>query len=191
MIQRLLRACMVIVVSAGFTLPAHAGFTGKTLDAAWYFPDLFIPYAFASANPSTFMVGAGVESTIGVEGVTTIIADFSDDALRLDFGTVLSAPTWNSASFNGLVFSVLAGGALDFSGMQVGAATTLAGFDASRVSFDATSLALDFGGLAYVDGTVVQLLFTSNPASIPLPGSAALLGLGLAGLAAARRKRVA
>lgn len=193
MFRRLLHRGIALAAVLGIAFPAYAGFMGKTLDAAWYFPTAQTPYQFGVATPPTFAVGAGVETSIDVESVVQVSADFSDLSLRLTFATILSNPTWTDAAFNGPVFNVIGGGPLDLLDVQLSPASTMADFDASRVSFDATGLAVNFAGLSYVDGTVVELLFTSASAPIPLPGTVTLvgLGLGLAGIAVAGRRRAA
>lgn len=173
---------------------AHAGFVGKTLQATYYVPDLSTPYPSATATPASFTVGAapGVETTVGVEGVTQIAVDFTDASVRFGFTTSLPTPTWNSASFNGMVFDLLAGGPLSLTSASVDASSTLGGFTASRVGFNDAQLTIDWNGLSYVNGTSLLINFTSAPASVPEPGSLALLAMALTACGyIARRQRIA
>lgn len=169
------------------TVAAHAGFDGTTFGVYYAFPTAGTPYTGASAAPSTFVVGAGVESVVSVEGVTTIAVDFSDGSLDLRLGTVLTNPTWGTAPFNGLVFDLLAGGPITFTSATIGSGTTMAGFDVSRVGLSAGQITINWNGLAYADGTEVVINFA---APVPEPQTYLLLIAGLGTVALARRRRM-
>jgi hypothetical protein len=162
---------------------SHAGLEGTTFSARWAFPNLASTYPFASATPPSFVVGAGVETIIDVEGVTDVSADFTDNSLTLVLTTILTAPTWNVTAFNGPVFDLTAGGPLDIVSATVGAATTMPGFDSSRIGFDGGRITIDFNGLSYVSGHRVVVNFAS---AVPEPSSWALMVAGLAILGARR-----
>jgi hypothetical protein len=169
---------------------AHAGFIGAQMTASYYFPDSSSPYASAAFTPPSFTVGAGQETVGDIEGVTNLLVDFSDDALSIAFDTILGNPTWNGADFNGIIFT--ATNPLDISSAIVDASTTMAGFDNFRISYTDHQILLNWQGLSYIDGTVVNINFTSGlpqTGSVPEPGTLALVGLGLAGLVPRRRKR--
>lgn len=182
-----MKALKLIVSACALTMAtaSHAGLVGKTFDTYYAFPDIDTPYGFATATPATFVVGAGVETTFEVEDVTSISADFSDSALTLVLNTSLNQPTWNATSFNGLVFDLAAGGPLDIVSAAVDPGTTMAGFDASRVVFDAGRIGINWAGLSYVDGTTVTVNFTS---AVPEPSTWALFVLGGILMLAARRE---
>jgi hypothetical protein len=164
---------------------AHAGLINTTLTATYQFPALAAVYPLSSWSPPTFVVGAGQETDGNIEGVTHLLVNFSNASLTITLDTVLANPTWNTAAFNGPLFtSVLP---LDIASASVDAVTTMAGFDASRVSFDANNIAINWDGLGYVDGTVVQVDFVLAAAAEPV--SISMFGLGLVGLIAARRNR--
>jgi hypothetical protein len=169
---------------------AHAGFIGAQMNADYYFPDSSTPYASAVFTPSSFTVGAGQETVGNVENVTNLLVDFSDDALSIAFDTILSNPTWTTTSFNGIIFTATS--SLDITSAVVDASTTMAGFDNFRVSFTDHQILVNWQGLSYIDGTTVNISFTSGlpqNGSVPEPGTLALLGLGFAGLVARRWKR--
>ncbi|WP_292455037.1 PEP-CTERM sorting domain-containing protein [Methylibium sp.] len=146
------------------------------------------PFPSASFTPSSFVVGAGVESLVNVEDLTSISIDFSDTGLSLVLNTTLAQPTWTTAPFNGLVFDLTSPGPLGITGASIDAQTTMIGFDSSRVILDNGRIAINWNGLSYVDGTRVVVDFTT---AVPEPETYALMlaGLGMVGgLASWRRK---
>ena len=181
----------VALLTAVTATSAHAGFVGRTLNATYFDSGLVTPYPLATATPPTFTVGvpAAVETVVDVEGVTQITVDFTDTSLRFDFTTTLSGPAWRTEPFNGLVFDRLAGSALSLTSAIIDPSSTFAGFDASRVGWDDNQLRINWSGLSYVNGTSLLINFTSAPTSVPEPGSLALLGLALAGLAYSTRQK--
>ena len=184
----------VALLTAVTATSAHAGFVGRKLNATYFDKDLVTPYSSATAVPQTFTVGvpAAVETVVDVEGVTQIAVDFTDTSLRFDFTTTLSGPTWRTEPFNGLVFDRLAGSALSLTSASIDPSSNLGGpggFAASRVGWDDNQLRIDWNGLSYVNGSFLLINFTSAPTSVPEPGSLALLGLALAGLAYSTRQK--
>lgn len=167
---------------------AHAGFIGTQMEVGYYTPNTSSPYASAIFTPSSFTVGAGQETVGNVEGVTNLFIDFTDNTLSVTFGTILGSPTWNTNDFNGIIFTAMS--PFDFESLLVIPSTTMSGFDNSRVSFTDNQILLNWQGLSYIDGTTVNISFTSplSPSAIPEPGTLALIGLGIVGLAWRRRK---
>lgn len=172
------------------TVPAGAmaqGFTGAPVSEQYYFPDLTSPYLPTVYTPQTFVIGAGQESTIVLEGVTTFNIDFSDTALDIVFDTVLPSPQFAAASFNGLVFTSPAFSSI--AGVSISATSNLAGFDASRVSVVGNDLRLDWSGLSYDTDTVVGLSFAVAPGAVPEPASWAMMIVGFGVVGAGLRRR--
>ena len=160
---------------------AHAGLLGNTLTASYRYPDSAESYNQAIWTPPSFTVGPGEETIASIEDVTQIHVDFTGSALVMTLHTVLSAPTWNAVVFSGPVF--VADGWLGIRSVSIDPSTTMGGFDVSRVWLTDTELGINWAGLSYVDGTSVSINFDA-----PEPASLGLLGIGLAGIAIARRR---
>ncbi|MDB5366582.1 MAG: hypothetical protein JWM77_2509 [Rhodospirillales bacterium] len=184
MLHRAFGLAVIALFSLAAT-SAQAGLIGKSFSAAYSFPNDSTVYCCAPFGPPTFTVGAAAETTGLVEGVTQILVDFGDNDLRLTLTTVLSAPTWNNTLFNGPIFSLLGGGSIGVGPASVNPATTLAGFDLSRVLLDAGRIGINWAGLSYHSGDVVAIDF----GQIPEPASIVVLAMAVAGLLAARRAR--
>ncbi len=173
-------ASMVLAISG----IAQAGFLGTQMNVGYFTPNTSSPYPQAVFTPSNFTIGAGQETVGDIEGVTNLLIDFTDNTLSVTFDTILASPTWLTADFNGVIFTATS--PLDIESLLV-VSTTMSGFDNSRVSFTDNQILLNWQGLSYVDGTTVNINFTSASA-VPVPGTLALLGLGLVSLALRRRK---
>ncbi|MCO6419520.1 PEP-CTERM sorting domain-containing protein [Siccirubricoccus sp. KC 17139] len=174
-----MRLVLALLLSCcGFAAPAAASLLGQQMTAGYRYPELGTTYPSTVWSPAGFTIGAGVETVGLVENVTSISVDFAANRLTLLLATTLPAPTWGSVDFNGPVFTAAA--PLGIIGATVNAATTLAGFDVSRISVTGTEVRIDWAGLSYVDGTrlVVDFQLVPEPAGMAL----LLAGLGLLGL---------
>ena len=152
--------------------PVQAGLIGKQMDAVYYYPDTSSSYTMASFTPPSFIVGSGQETDGDVEGVTHLLVDFSDSALAITLTTTLSSPTWGTAAFNGIIFT--SPGPLGILNAVVDPATTMAGFDNSRISFSSDQILVNWNGLSYQDGTMVAINF-----AVPEAAPAPLIGRGI------------
>lgn len=168
---------------------AHAGFLGRELSVDYYYPDLSTPYTPATATPPTFIVGDGQETVVSVENVTWIAVDVSDTSILFDFSTDLSSPEWNPAAFSGLVFNLVSGAPFALRGFSIDPSSNYAGFDPSRVSFTDSQLTINWQDLAYNADTMLLIHFEPATADVPEPATMSLLGLGLLGVLATRRRR--
>ncbi|MEO8629569.1 MAG: PEP-CTERM sorting domain-containing protein [Betaproteobacteria bacterium] len=178
------------LVSVLLSTGAQAGLLGKTLDATYYYPDSSTSYGSVTWTPPSFVIGAGVETVGDVEGLTNLVTDFSDAQLVITLNTSLSNPTWNTTSFNGIVFALQSTGSLDIASATVDPATTMSGFDSARVSFTNGVLGIDWNGLSYADGQQVVVNFAFNTTPVPEPSTYGLLAAGLVLMGSIARRRL-
>ena len=172
-----------IALYAGANSAGAATLNGVSMSATYLFPDQSTVYP-QSTGTGTFVVGAGLDGTVNVEGVTDIFLDFADNTLDVSFSTSLSNPTWTNTAFSGLKISLESLG--EFSSFALVSST----FSSVSTSFDADNLFINWAGASYTTGS--SAVFTvgyDTPAPVPLPAGLPLLGLGLAMVTALRRKR--
>lgn len=182
---------LAALAALAFSTPALAALDGTSATVEYRFPDLGTVYVGAEPSVSPFVIGAGVESVVNVEGVTWISVDFTDLGLSLTFNTVLNSPIWTGTAFNGLVFS-----GSGFSGLTsatlLDSTTFGAGaFTQAGITLVGDQLQLNWSGLSYLDGQRLDIAFTAG--AIPEPATWAMLiaGFGLVGASLRRRRAVA
>jgi hypothetical protein len=191
-----------LCLAAALSPTASANLLDQPLSVTYRFPDAATVYPPASFEPSSFVVGPGLEAWGQIEHTTLLLTDFSDNQLTITFRTRLQAPVWTSASFNGLIFQRTTPGNLAITGATVDPATTLAGFDTSRISYTTGEIRINWGGLPYVDADklvidftvddrgLVQAIVPQNPVPELGPASIAAAGL-LTGWMLLRRRNAA
>jgi PEP-CTERM motif len=193
--RMILRSLWVAIALTTFvdTQPASASLIGSSWNVGYFFPDTSTPYAASTAVPPNFVVGPGpgIESIINVEGILDIQVDFTDTTINLFFNKLVPyASQWSSAPFNGLIFTLNAG-SLPFSSLIATPQLYMPGFDNSRVTVTANGFQLNWQGLVYAPGSPINDddgLAVSLQA-VPEPTTLGLIGLGLLGLGAMKRRR--
>ena len=113
-------------------------------------------------------------------------ADISDTNIFLDFTQFpVSSGTFTGDTFNGFHLFDVNGTIASFLTVTINNATNVAGLDASRVSFDADNIYVNFAGLTVTPASRVSLDITV----VPEPGTFLLMIPALAIFAAIRFQR--
>lgn len=136
----------------------------------------------------SIIVGPGTEAFNVVAGYNL---DVSATNLLVTF---THTGNWNPGTFNGLVLFDSNNVVPTITGVSI--ASTNSPFDASRLSFDADNVYMNFASLPTVNGQTVnvQVAFAGSGVAAPEPATLTLLAMGLlpiAGAATWRKRRAA
>jgi hypothetical protein len=135
-------------------------------------------------DSSTFVVGPGVEDP----DLNDIAFDFSDTNIFADLSGVIGVK-WLDTNFNGFHVFDVNGTIPAFGSVTINAATNMVGLTPDRVTFDADNIWVNWQNLAFNPSTRVSLDVTPAATPVPEPASLVLLGSGIAGTIAARRRK--
>jgi len=172
-----LRALAVLAVGAALSISANATILfGQTVRVTHDAPSIGTPIS----GPFDAVVGPGLEvpSILGFYS-----ADLSDTNIFLDFTQFPSASAaFSGAAFNGFHLFDLNSTIPTFLSATINS-TNVAGLDASRVTFDANNIYINFQGLTVTPSSRVSVDITA----VPEPRTLGSIGLVLAALALLRR----
>ncbi|MDL1859771.1 PEP-CTERM sorting domain-containing protein [Betaproteobacteria bacterium PRO7] len=173
-------AASLAALALGFGQFANAALLdGNCIEYQYLFPDS--GNNWPSADNGLKCVGPGVEVTNIVEGVGTM--DIFDDYILIDF-TVGSSFT--PASFNGFRLRDVTNTIAPFTSVTIDPSTNMIGLDASRISFDADNIFVNWQSLGFSNETIVRLNIGGG--TVPEPASLLLLASGLLAVGAFARK---
>ncbi len=183
-----MRLALLAAVALALCSPASAGFIGLTIQVDYFYPDTATLY-----GTDTVVVGPGVELSGFPYGDPRTNIDLSDTNIYITYN---SSSWWTAAAFNGLHFYDLAGAGGGITSVTINPVTNMVGLDASRISFDANNIWVNWQGLDFWGNTgddhidtVVSLDITFGDA-VPEPATWLTLPAGLLGAAwLARRAR--
>lgn len=154
---------------------SHATLIGDTISINYWYPVFGTGSNFA--NP---VVSAGIGDIAYFGTYFSINPEAS--SILVDF---TKTDTWNPVTFSGLYIS-----GIDDVIVSATYSSNMAGFSASRFSFDAHSVTVNWQGLSFTPDSFFDVFFQLTPSNaIPDGGAtAAMLGLAVLGLAAIRRR---
>lgn len=169
-----IKSFLAVVATTAITFgagSAFAGIIGDNVNVTYYYP-----------SSSSVYQNLG-NQVISSAGNTYSFYPYFDLVITDSQFTVNFKNTtrWNPASFNGFVVTDLT---KNFSGAySLDGSSNMAGLTNANLSFGGNTVAVNWQGLAFSQATKVVL-----DAAVPEPTSVALLGLGLFGVVASRRK---
>ena len=136
---------------------------------------------------ASFSVDGAVELSGLFGGSSWATVDISDTNVLVDY---FEEGEWPAAAFNGFRIFDISDTVDPFTSVTINAATNLVGLDASRITFDANSIYVNWQGLPFTPSTVVSLDLNQPLAgAVPEPASILLVGTGLAGAGGRRWRR--
>jgi hypothetical protein len=167
------------LVAIAMVSPVQAALlNAQTIETSYRFPDTLTLFG----SPVNSVVGAGLELA---NFVGFVDIDFSDTNIlitaRRDAGV-------NNVAFDGLRFTDINNLIPAFTGVTLNALTNYAGFDASRVTFDANTILVNVANLPGLNGQIISIDLSSGATAVPEPS--ATLGLLAAALLIAGTSRL-
>jgi len=162
-------------------VPAQAGLLGDSVT---------VDYIFGATKDTVLQsLGSGTVIASGTTFNSFGQTDFKVFDTAITITDILgSSVNFTPNTFNGYRLTNLTG-LPAITGLTIDPATTLAGFTASRISFDATHVWVNLSDLTTQPGLNVKLNMQFGASSVPEPATFGFVGLSLASLVLLRRRR--
>lgn len=168
---------VILALCAAGVSPARANLIGDTITIDHYLPSLGSNGLYEA---HTTVVTAGPADFTNMIGVYVVNPEADSINVHFTYG----AGSWTNHAFNGLVI-----GSIDDALLGVTVSTNLAGWDDSRLTYDAHTIYSNWAGLSIDHGSYFNLsLIQSQGAPVPESSATlALVGAAFAALAGLRR----
>jgi hypothetical protein len=199
--RKLVGLFALILFGSGFgAAPVYAsGLLGASLGWQYYGGGIAYNPGNGSQTSGTFTDNGGIGGTFIDQGdlsIFNIVADST--SITFDYSVNISAgPAWSDSPeslaptiYNGIAIDLLSDGSV--TGVTIDAATNMAGFGASDLSFSSNQIEVNWADLAYSTSTIVKLDVTlqgSTPSPEPSTGVLTVVSL-LSVFFAGRRKLI-
>jgi hypothetical protein len=171
--------CAFLLLIALSGVQAFADLTGANVTVNYLFPT--ITSVFQVLGTGTVTTGGFTVNSFGQHDLTTFPTDIT-------LTNVLGQDVFfTTATFNGYQVAVNSGGS-PITGVTI-AVNNVAGFDISRVSFDATDVWVNMQSLTTTPGLDWQLDLQFGTTT-PEPGTLVMFGTGIIGLAGVLRRKI-
>ncbi len=155
---------------------AQADILGDTVLIQYRYPDMNTPFGLSATGTVT---AGGVSLNLFDNQLVTVFGNHVDMV-------GLHNSYFLTAGFNGVSIQDLTNPAA-FTGFSVDPATTVLGFDFSRISISNGMLFINYEGLNTPMNSLARVDFTAN--KVPEPASLVLFGAGVLGLARKLKKK--
>ena len=169
-----------VALASALSVPASATvLLGKSIGIQYIYPDISAMEQDLGSN------------LVGTDGPTPFdpYFKFSFTDTTATTSNFQFAAAWGSAPFNGFRLYDVNGTIAAFTSVTINPSSNLLGLDASRITFDANNIYVNWDGLSVSASTFVTLNISG---AVPEPASWALMiaGFGMVGFAARRRRAV-
>ena len=161
-------------------MPAFADLNGATVTVNYLYPeqnDIYEVLGMGTVTSGGFTVNSFGQHDFTVYPDEITLTNVSGEDIQ-----------FTTADFNGYGLVVDSGGT-PITGVTI-AYNDIAGFDASRITFDGTDVWLNLEGLTTTPGLDLQLDLQFASGTTPEPSSITLFGLGVLSLAGVARRKL-
>ena len=171
-------AALACAVAVGYSAPASAALLdGQTIQLTYVFPDSSTNFE----GPFDYTVGTSPDRVFF--GLVSANVSDTNITASMDF-----SGSFNNTSFNGIRLHDFYGTVASFTSAFVNVSSNVAGFDNSRVTFDADNVYLNFRGLNVSGHNVFSVDINGGAVPEPATWAMMIIGFGAAGSMIRRRK---